>query len=353
MIAQSASPEVAARPLRIWLPTVRAGSGSDVFVQRLAAGLERAGHQPIIQWFDHRFELMPWRLRRVVPPPHTDIIHCNTWQGFAFKRAGIPLVLTEHHYVRHPAFARYRSLAQAAYHRFFIGECLRRSYRAADAVVAVSRSTAEAIALRTGRSVPVIHNWVDTDAFRPAGGDFASIDAERRFRLLFVGNPSRWKGSDLLPELARRLGAAFRISALGGLRKPAPGGSLTPGMIALPRVSPSEMPALYRQADAVLVLSRYEAFGYVALEAMACGVPVVGFDTTGTAEVCRNGETALLTPVDDLDALLESCRRLQADAELRVRLGSRARERAEALFSETDRVAQYLDCYASLIARNQ
>ena len=47
------------RPLRIWLPSLRAGSGVDVFATRLAEGLARAGHEPLLQWFEHGYELKP------------------------------------------------------------------------------------------------------------------------------------------------------------------------------------------------------------------------------------------------------------------------------------------------------
>ena len=156
------------RPLRIWLPAVRAGSGSDVFVQRLAVGLRRAGHDPIVQWFPHCDELMPWRLAKVRAPEGTDLIHAGSWQAFAFKRAGLPLVVTEHHYVEHPSFAPYRSIAQAIYHRLFIRQCLRMSYLRADAVFAVSQHTAQAMTASLGRPVDFIYNWLDTERYQSA-----------------------------------------------------------------------------------------------------------------------------------------------------------------------------------------
>lgn len=83
---------IRSRPLKIWLPAVRAGSDTDVYTERLAIGLEHAGHEAIIQWFPHRYDLMPWRLKYVSAPPGVDFIHANSFQGFAFKRCNIPLV---------------------------------------------------------------------------------------------------------------------------------------------------------------------------------------------------------------------------------------------------------------------
>lgn len=331
--------------MKIWLPTVRAGSGSDVFVERLASGLRDAGHDAVVQWFPRKYEFFPWLLSAQPAPPGTDVVHANSWQGFAFKRPGIPLVVTEHHYVCHPDFMPLRTSLQAAYHWLFIQRFVARSYRAADALVAVSRNTADAMQRDFSGEVNVIPNGVDTELFRP--------DASRRpqgqackLSLLFVGNPAPRKGADLLPALATRLGNSYDILCLGGLRDAAPNIAL-PNVSVLRTVPPGEMPTLYRSADAILVLARYEAFGYVALEAMACGKPVVGFDSTGTSEICVNEETALLSPVDDLGALASNIARLRDDAALCMRLGMAGRSRAVSGFS----MNRFVDAYIVLYER--
>jgi len=335
-------------PLKIWLPSIRAGSGADVFVERLAEGLARRGHDPVVQWFEHKYELMPWRLQEIQPPAGAAVVHAGSWQAFAFKRPGLPLIVTEHNYVADPAFAPYRSLAQACYHRFFISQCLKRSYRAANVVVAVSHYTANVMRHRINREVVVIHNWVDSRLFRPVQPD-AKPSSAGPFRLLFVGNPARWKGADLLPQLATKLGSGFELHCLGGLRRQLDGMPTVDNMHCLDAVRPADMPALYQSMHAVVVPARHEAFGYVALEAMACGLPVAGFQTTGTQEVCKNGETALLVPLNDLDALAASCRLLAADAALASRLGQAGRDRAVSLFSEEQGVSQYLQYYDQAI----
>lgn len=337
-------------PLTVWLPSIRAGSGSDVFMQRLAEGLAAQGHHPRLQWFPHHYELTPWRLAGVAAPAGTDVVHCGSWQGFALHRPGLPLVITEHNFVGDPAFAPYRSLAQSLYHRCLVRSWVRRSYQAADAVVAVSAYTASTLAASTRAAPEVIHNWVDSERFAPL--PMPATRGERPFRLLFVGNPSRWKGSDLLPGIAQALGPDFELLCLGGLRK----GMTAPAVAnlrMLPPVAPADMPAVYHLADAVLVPARYEAFGYVALEAMACGLPVVGFDSTGTREVCRQGETALLVPLEDVAAMVAQCRRLAADPELCRRLGKAGRQRALEAFSVERGVAAYVDLYRRVIAARQ
>lgn len=341
------------RSLRIWLPAIRAGSGADVFVQRLALGLERAGHQPHAQWFDHRYELAPWRLRSFDAPYGTDVVHANSWQGFAFKRPGIPLVVTEHQYVAHPAFAPYQGRLQGIYHRRFIHACMRRSFSASAAVVTVSEFCAEAMRLDLDRRVRVIHNWVDSEHFSPIASTSSQLGADRTIRLLFVGNPSRWKGADILPAVARELGEGYEVQCLGGLRKGFDLAQLPPNMKLLPRVEMDEMPSVYRSADIALVPTRYEAFGYVALEAMACGLPVVGFDSAGTKEVCVHGETALLAPLDDVRKLIAYVRQLADDRVLLRRLGEAGRHRAVSEFSAIDSVSAYIDTYQAAISHEE
>lgn len=340
------------KPLTIWLPTIRAGSGADVFAIRLAQGLERTGHRPVLQWFAHHYELAPWRLAGVEPPEGVDVIHSGSWQGFAFKRPGIPLVITEHQYVRHPAFVPYRGVTQMLYHRLMAQHWMDRSYAQADAIVAVSEFCAEPMRRDLRREITVIHNWIDLKSFVPIPKKKQAGATElRRFNVLVVGNPSRWKGTDLLPVIADRLGSTFQISYLGGLRKSLKESSLPENVVLLPRCSNEQMPAIYQSVDAVLILARYEAFGYVALEAMACGKPVIGFDVAGVAEICKQGETALLAPLNDVSRVTDLVRYLAFRPELGEKLGAAGRRRAEALFGEQAAVNAYLNVYSQVLRR--
>jgi len=339
--------------LRVWLPAIRAGSGADVFTLRLAEALSKAGHEPLLQWFDHRYELMPWRLKQVVAPLDIDLVHTGSWQGFAFKRSGIPLVVTEHQYIAHPDFAPYRKSSQAFYHRFFCERWAKRSYAAADAIVTVSEYCAAAMRTDVAKPVTVIHNWIDTERFSPAvtaaGYGHSQLSVHRPFRLLFVGNPSRWKGADLLPDIASLLGAEFEVHCLGGLRGGFDKARLPKNMKLLPQRAPEEMVELYRSVDAALIPTRYESFGYVALEAMACGLPVLGFDSSGTAEVCLQGETAFLARMNDIQQLVNHARQLTATPSLRAKMSAAGRQRAIKHFGETQAITAYLNVYRRVL----
>lgn len=333
--------------MKIWIPVLRAGSGADVFVLRLAQALRERGHEAVVDWFDHRYEFAPWLLRGIQPPAGTDIVHAGSWQGFALKRPGIPLVVTEHNYIGHPRYVMHAGLRRRIYHGLLIRHFLRSTYAAADALVAVSHTLAAAMREgMPGLRVQVIPNWVDTTSFHPATAPGRAGDP---FRLLYVGNPSRWKGTDLVPRIAQGLGDGFRILCMGGLRRSA-GIAGAPGNVEfLPRVEPHLMPEVYRTVDAVLVTARYEAFGYVALEAMASGLPVVGFDTTGVVEVCENGRTALLSPVDDVGQLIGNVRAIADAPELRAAMAMAGRRRAVEHYGEGV-VEDYIALYRRLCA---
>lgn len=94
-----------------------------------------------------------------------------------------------------------------------------------------------------------------------------------------------------------------------------------------------DMPACFAASDVVVLASSAEPCGRVLFEAMASGKPVVGTESGGTPEIVRDGETGLLFPPGDDEALAGHLRRLYLDAQTRRAMGERGRRRAEAEFS--------------------
>ena len=332
--------------LKIWLPAIRAGSGSDVFVERLAEALNARGMEATIRWFPHWLEIFPDLLRGVKPPDGTDIIHVNAAQAFAFKRDGIPLVATELHYVLDRGFRPFKSRMQHLYHRMLIGKYLHRSFSAADAVTAISEFTA-GVLRNSGRvkNVQTIPLWVDLDTFAPRGPRQMSDEA---FRLLFVGNASRRKGADVIPLLAARLGLGFEIVCTAGLRQQMHD-EMPANVRILGRLDLAELVRQYQECDVVLVPSRYEGFGYAALEGMACAKPIVGFRSEADAEVVGSEGTELLADIDDIIALEHLCRMLARNRWKCMELGGQGRRRAENVFSQERAISAYIDLYEKLI----
>jgi len=92
----------------------------------------------------------------------------------------------------------------------------------------------------------------------------------------------------------------------------------------LGRRSQDSLPYYYSGAEAVVVPSQYESFGMVALEAMACGKPVVASQIGGLAYLVQDGITGYTVPVDDPEALARRLTSLIQDQELRDRMGKQA-----------------------------
>jgi N-acetyl-alpha-D-glucosaminyl L-malate synthase BshA len=86
-------------------------------------------------------------------------------------------------------------------------------------------------------------------------------------------------------------------------------------------------------ADALVVSSELESFGLAALEALACGVPVVGYDSGGMKEVVEDGKSGFLVRFGDVPALAARLKTLLANETLRRDFGARGRRRAEEEFA--------------------
>lgn len=106
-----------------------------------------------------------------------------------------------------------------------------------------------------------------------------------------------------------------------------------------------DMPATFRHAGIVCLPSYREGLPKALLEAAAAGKPVVTTDAIGCREAIIPGESGLLVPVADAEALADALRRLMADAELRARFGQRGRLLAAERFSEQQVVEQVMAIY--------
>jgi len=128
-----------------------------------------------------------------------------------------------------------------------------------------------------------------------------------RLRVAVVGGPS---GSGLAhPESLQRLAGDLGISDLVAFEPP---------------VGQDELAEVYRASDVVVVPSHTESFGLVALEAQACGTPVVAADVGGLSTAVRDGRSGLLVRGHDPGAYADALGRLVAAPALRRRLGAGA-----------------------------
>lgn len=224
----------------------------------------------------------------------------------------------------------------------------RRSFQAAAASVAVSEYTADRYARTFSISRPtVIPNWIDTAVFTPRTGK----RADKRFRLLFIGNHSRRKGADLLPGIMSGLGCGYELHTTAGLRCNGKNRHSQSSMIYHDHiVTPEEMAGLYQSCDALLFPSRLEGFGLAALEAQACGLPVVATNGSALPEVILNNKTGILCPRDDTTAFVTAIRSLNEQPEELSLLAHNAREHVLQRFSEQEVVPRYISLYQQLLS---
>lgn len=105
---------------------------------------------------------------------------------------------------------------------------------------------------------------------------------------------------------------------------------------------------VWAQAHIAVLPSYREGLPKALLEASACGRPMVTTDVPGCNELVRDDDNGLLVPVRQAAPLADALARLAGDADLRARLGRRARERAELEFSSRQVIAPHIALYQSL-----
>jgi glycosyltransferase involved in cell wall biosynthesis len=105
----------------------------------------------------------------------------------------------------------------------------------------------------------------------------------------------------------------------------------------------------YSAADIVAVPSREDNLPNVALEAIACGVPVCGFDVGGMSDIVRNGWNGFLTPPQDGQALGDCMISILGDSRLKQQMAMNCRAHAEKYFSLDAQAGTYAALYAELV----
>ena len=149
----------------------------------------------------------------------------------------------------------------------------------------------------------------------------------------------------------RSRSAALRVVPVQSTVQPT--GPISPIVRCVTGISDDELARNYGHAQVAVVPSLYEGFSLPAIEAMACGVPVVA--TTGGAlpeVVGTDGETGLLVPPNDPGALAGAIGRLLDDPDLRARLGDAGRQRVLGRFTWEGTARGTVEQYQALVAEN-
>jgi D-inositol-3-phosphate glycosyltransferase len=198
----------------------------------------------------------------------------------------------------------------------------------------------------------VIPPGVDTSHFYSIPDDEAKqfIGLEKNARIvLYVGRIEPLKGVDTLIRAisclqVRDLDGPIYLVIIGGdpeadsqemdaemsrLQKLCDDLCLGKMVVFLGKREQDTLPYYYSAAEVVVVPSHYESFGMVALEAMACGTPVIASQVGGLAFLVKDGETGYHVPDDRPDVLCEKLTALLGDAGLRAQMGRQAADYAQ------------------------
>ncbi|OPL18163.1 MAG: hypothetical protein AVO35_06570 [Candidatus Aegiribacteria sp. MLS_C] len=197
--------------------------------------------------------------------------------------------------------------------------------------VAISDSTRTDLISRgipAGR-ISVIPCGIDTGFYSPGPPE------PEQGTFLYVGRLKRYKGVHLIISalrLLREAGRDCRLTVLGSgdydheLRKLASKQGLEDSVTFEGFVSQERKLHWLRRAWAAVFPSEKEGWGLTVIEANACGTPVIASDSEGLRDSVRNGETGILVPHGDLEALAEAMGRIASDSELRSDLGAKGKE---------------------------
>jgi D-inositol-3-phosphate glycosyltransferase len=339
------------------LPHISSGLGRGARVIHVPAGPEHPYNKHLV--YDHLPEFMDGVLARAKADAiQYDVLHSHYWLSGVVAQElrrhwGTPIV-----HMFHTLGAMKNAVAQRPEER----ETARRIaaegdiVRFADALVAATPVEAEQLAQLYEADpdhIHVVSPGVDTERFHP----IPKAHAKERIGLgtdcciiLFVGRIEPLKGIDnllcaiarvvkKLPELRERLhvpiigGDPDRVHEddemvrLQGLREELGIGDIVTFLGAKDQ---DMLQYYYSAAEMVVMPSDYESFGMVALEAMACGAPVIASDVGGLSYLVKHGRTGYRVPARDPRALAAKIARLLTDEGLRRRIGHRAACWAEA-----------------------
>ena len=206
--------------------------------------------------------------------------------------------------------------------------------------------------------IEVIHNFIDLSEYSPnrAYKDRAAFAKPEEKILLHISNFRPVKRVldvvRILDRVTREVPAVLLMVGEGPERSSAQALARRLGLQDRVRFlgTQESIEEIAGMADVFLLPSELESFGLSALEAMACGVPVVGSDAGGLPEVVKHTETGYLLPVGDVEGMAARTLEILKCDERRRAMGRAGRRRAEALFGAERIVNQYERYYEKVLA---
>lgn len=330
----------------IWFPTVKTGTGTDIFTLRLVDGLTQRGYKAEITWLPLRSEYAPWSVKKPQPPAWANIVHINSWLNPKFVSDKLPLIVSLHHSAHDPLLRPYKNLARHLYHKYWIGPKEIVLFKQASKVIACSKHSAK-VAQKNLINLPidVILNGISTNKIATT----KKQNASHPFKLLYVGNWKKLKGVELLNPIMQKLGDNFVLYYTGGKAAEADKKNMPNNMIDIGRVSNQEILEYMRNSDAFLFPSRSEGLPLVGIEAMACGLPIIGTNATSIPEIVDDGVTGILCEKDNIQEFVYAAKRLAAEPELHANMRIASRKKAESQLNFDTMLDQYIEAYEAVL----
>ncbi len=202
-----------------------------------------------------------------------------------------------------------------------------------------------------GKDVRLIYNGVDTEVFKVqdkvAVREALGLPLDKKIILFSAdgGAKNPFKGGSIVYDLYNQIAdkSELLFVNIGGAKEEKESWLATPYIY-----DRAELAKWYAVADVMLYPSLADSFGLVVAEAMACGLPVVTFNTGGIPELVVHLESGYVAAYKDEEDLLKGLQLFLDDEERRQRASVAVRTRAEEYFAEKTMIAQYLELYKEL-----
>lgn len=200
--------------------------------------------------------------------------------------------------------------------------------------------------LRCADEIIRIYNWIDLDLFRQTDTSMFKEKYDLQNKYIILGVSSMWdekKGLDKFIKLASMISDDKVIVLVGKMlqKETLPSNIISAGSTE----SIHELAEYYSMADAFVTLSLEETFGKVSAEALACGTPVICFDSTANRELIGNGCGRAVKP-NDLEGILNAIDELEkCDRDL---MKQQCRDYAVKMFSKDTNISEYVSLYERL-----
>lgn len=286
------------------------------------------------------FLKLTWKARR------PDVVYAHGWlSGIAAvlsaRDIAVPVVQT-YHSVGTAQRQDHRASGPASTKRLAVERLV--GHEVTRVVALCSTEARAVLGMGIDRSkLAVVPRGVDLDLFAPGRGP---VPRNRPRKIVSVGRLVPHKGFDAVVRALSTVDEVELVIAGAGAQGDVYGDPETKRLLALARslgvgdrivfaghVPYVELPVLLRSADVVACTPRDQSSGGVALEAMACGVPVVATAVGGLVDAVVDGLTGVLVPQGKPDAIGKALRALFADATQRELLSVAGHDRAHARYS--------------------